>query len=70
MTNTAPRQISITAFIQIDAALLGVLKAYKKLENDKFSRGERAAQEGLERAAKRLHDAYKIVSEEENRYAE
>lgn len=69
MTDTSPRQISITAFIQIDAALLGVLKAYKKLENDKFSRGERAAQDGLERAAKRLHDAYKKIAEEENRYA-
>lgn len=70
MTINAPRQISITAFIQIDAALLGVIKAYNQLQNDKFSRGERAANDRLERAAKRLCDAFKTVAEEENYYAE
>lgn len=68
MMHNALHQISITAFIQIDAALIGVLKAYRKLENDKFSRGERAAQDGLERAAKRLCDAYKTIAQEENNH--
>jgi len=59
----------ITIFAELDAAMLGVMRAYVTLQNEKFSRGESLAWDRLEQAAKRLRDAIRSAEDEANGHA-